>query len=160
MAWCIDANIFIESARTRFPADIFPVFWTSLHAALGAGHCIAIDEVKKELVRGHDDLSTWAKSASFLPNDDEATTAALAEILGAVEQRAPAYLPHAKTTFQACADPWVIAYCKAHHHTLVTHEVSAPLGFKSVKIPDIAHAVGVTVVDLNGMLRALSIKFQ
>jgi predicted nucleic acid-binding protein len=160
MAWCIDANIFIESAHVRLPHDIFPAFWDALHRALQTGQCVAIAEVKNEITKVENPLTKWAKTAPFVANDDASTIAAMEHVVRAVEAHLPAYRDHAKTKFLDCADPWVIAFCKAHGHTLVTHEVSAPKSLTSVKIPDIAHAVGVTVVGLNGMLRALQIKFH
>ena len=160
MAWCLDANIFINSARLRFPPDIFPGFWRSLFAAFDDGRCVAIDEVKKELIRGDDEIATWAKTASFLANDDALTIAAMDEVVAAMHAHRPPYREHGKTRFLEGADPWVLAFCKAYGHTLVTQETASPTSLKSVKIPDIAHAVGVNVIDLNGMLRALNIKFQ
>lgn len=162
MAYCLDSNIFIQASRTRFPVDIFPVFWTKLEHHAGTGHVLSIAEVRSEILKGNDALAEWAKqrTALFQSNDDEKTALALAGVGAAVEAKRPAYQAKAKTHFLDHADPWVIAFCKAHGHILVTEETGAPDSVKSVKIPDIAKSVGVTVMNLNDMLRALGITFK
>lgn len=162
MPYCLDANIFIQSSRARFPIDIFPVFWTTLDAQVTAGTVISIEEVRGEILKGKDGLADWAKARDslFVANDDAATQGAMVHVASAVETKTPPYKQKAKDHFLDHADPWAIAFCKAHGHTLVTEETPAPDSLKSVKIPDIASAVGVDVINLNAMLRALKISFK
>ena len=162
MPYCLDANIFIQSSRARFPIDIFPVFWTTLDAQVAAGTVISIEEVRGEVLRGKDGLADWVKArdALFMPNDDAATQGAMVHVAAAVEVKTPPYRQKAKDHFLDHADPWVIAFCQAHSHTLVTEETASPNSLKSVKIPDIASAVGVSVINLNAMLRAMKISFK
>ena len=162
MAHCLDSNIFIEAHRRRFPIDIVPVFWEALEEQATRSTILSIREVHRELLAGKDDLSSWAKAQIgwFLENSDPATIKALGLVDKAVSARIPSYRPVAKTKFMDGADPWVIAYCKAHGHTLVTEEAAAPDSLKTVKIPDIAKALGVPVMSLNSMLRELKIIFK
>jgi hypothetical protein len=162
MAHCLDSNIFIEAHRRRFPLDIMPVFWETIKQQAARSMIVSIREVHRELLAGKDELSAWAKTQAgwFLDNSDAATINALDLVGKAVGTRTPSYKSVAKTKFMGGADPWVVAYCKAHRHTLVTEEAAAPDSLKTVKIPDIAKVLDVPVMNLNSMLRELGIIFK
>lgn len=126
-----------------------------------AGHVLSIEEVYRELRGLDDDLSEWAEAnreVLFASNDDEATQQTFADVAVAVDARQPAYRQTAKDQFLSVADPWLVAFCRAHGHTLVTQERGAPDSLRSVKIPDACALVGVRCIGSLELLRALGVR--
>jgi hypothetical protein len=161
MAFCLDANVFIEAHRVRYPMELAPGFWDALLAAAAAGKVFSIEEVYAELESNDDDLSAWVimhRAAVFHRNDDAATQQALGDVYAVMEARRPPYRREAKEKFLSGADPWLIAHCLVHAHTLVTEEVGNPNELKKVRIPDIAGPLGVKVVPMLSMLLALKVR--
>lgn len=161
MSFCLDANVFIQAHRVRYPMDFVPGFWDQLLVAAEAGTLFSIHEVFEELKDSGDDLSVWAKAhreVLFRDNGDVATQRAMARVGAAIDERMPAYTDPAKQEFLDGADPWLIAYCLAHDHTLVTEEVGDMKQIKKVRIPDICAAVGVKTLPMIAMLRALKLR--
>jgi predicted nucleic acid-binding protein len=161
MALCLDANVFIQASRVRYPMDISPGFWDALLDAAERGVVFSIAAVYDELKDSDDELAAWVKThhaALFRANSDKETQDALVLVGNILETRLPAYRDEAKEAFLRVADPWLVAYCKAHGHTLVTEEVEAPQSVKDVKIPDIYEPLGVPTMTMLGMLRAAKVK--
>ena len=158
MAYVLDANVFIEAQQRHYPMDVVPGFWAALLSLAKAGHVMSLDEVYRELQKGSTDiLAEWAKAHReilFRSNEDQATQLAFGEI----EERQPAYFDYAKNRFLDGADPWLISFCLAHGHTLVTHEVPARASQKFVKMPDICALVGVEHIRTVDMLRVLRVR--
>ena len=162
MAFCIDTNIFVQAHRSTYPIDMMPGFWEGLLNAAEKKLIFSIELVYEELTASTDELSEWAidhHDVLFRKNDDAATQQALREVGEFLETRSPAYRDEAKELFLDGADPWVIAFAKAHGHTVVTEEVEAPTSKRSVKIPDVCAALEVSVVNTIQMLRALGVKW-
>lgn len=136
--------------------DIAPGFWEALLQAAHVGDVFSIDEVFRELKKGGDVLFAWAKEHReilFRDNSDPATQQVLAEVHQAVRSRTPTYTDAAVNEFFAGADPWLIAHCLAHGHTLVTEEVPDPQRKKKVRIPDVAVVLGVGTMPMLSMIR-------
>lgn len=161
MSFCLDANVFIEAHRKRYPMDVAPGFWDALWAAARVGDVFSIDEVFGELKRGGDELSTWAerhRADLFRDNSEPSIQIALAEVARAVDDRRPSYTSAAKSDFFDGADSWLIAYCLVHGHTLVTEETGDPRQITKVRIPDIAAALQVPTIPMLTMIRYLKIQ--
>lgn len=161
MAFCLDANVFIEAHQKRYPIDMVPGFWDALLAAAGKGLLLSIESVYDELAPSKDELATWAKEHHdllFRKNEDARTQAALSQVGQFLKEREPAYRAEAKEIFLAGADPWLVAFCKAHGHVLVTEEVEAPRSVRGVKIPDVATALDVETTTMLKMLRSLRVR--
>ncbi len=161
MALCLDANVFIQASRGRYPMDIFPGFWDALVDAGKRGDLFSIEAVYDELKDSDDELAAWAKqhhTTLFRSNSDKATQDALVLVGTVLEARQPAYRDEAKEEFLRGADPWLVAYCKAHGHVLVTEEVEAPQSVSKVKIPDVCKPLGVPITNITGMMRAAKAK--
>ena len=60
MAYIFDSNIFIRS-KNEMPMEIWPTFWTRMRELIEAGHIRSSIEVKKEINRGDDELTSWIK---------------------------------------------------------------------------------------------------
>ncbi len=69
------------------------------------------------------------------------------------------YTNDAIATFMGRGDPWLIAYCLAYDHTLVTHELPRPDAKRSVKIPDVCNALRVKWIGGFDLLRKLKACF-
>jgi len=161
MALCLDANVFIEATRKRYPMDISPGFWDAIAEAGTRGVLFSIESVYLELKDSGDELSVWAKDHHkelFRPDSDRETQEALVLVGGVLDARLPPYRDEAKEEFLRGADAWLIAYCKAHNHTLVTEEVEAPQSVVKVKIPDVCRPLAVPTINILAMLRAAKVK--
>jgi len=156
----LDANVLIEAHRRYYSFDIAPCFWRVLLELADRGHVISIDRVKDEIIeKGYEDaLSKWAKSKFypwFMSTDNEEVVLAYGEIINwAMEQ--DQFDDPAKTEFADDADSWLIAYAKANHCTVVTHEGY----YKDIKvripIPNVCKAFGIPYVNTFDMLRKLN----
>ncbi len=124
MAHLIDANCFIQPANQYYDFEFCPGYWDWLEQQNKVGEIFSIDKIFDELTGKGDELSEWAKqkdSSFFLPTDQE-TLLRITEITAWVHQAD--FKEHAKPTFMASADPFLIAYalivssffCKSWEH--------------------------------------------
>ena len=161
MSFCLDTNVFIQAHRVRYPMDFAPGFWDGLVTAAQSGELLSIHEVYSELSKSTDDLAAWAKTHRtliFKNNNDPATQQAMVRVGVEIEARVPKYTEPAKEAFLSGADPWLIAFCLAHGHTLVTEEVGDPRQITKVRIPDICAPLRVSTVPMVAMLRPLKLR--
>ena len=159
--YIIDANIFIEAKNRYYAFNLCPGFWDSLLFHNSMGKLESIDRVRKELLEGKDDLSTWSKKAPdlFASTDSKSVL----EDYGAIiqwTQNQERFNDAAKGEFASGVDAWVIAYAKAHNAIVVTQEVSAPKSRKDVKIPDVCTHFNVKCTDTFDMLQKLGVVFN
>lgn len=151
--YLIDANALIEAKNRYYAFDIAPGFWDWLDTAHGDGLAGSIDAVRSELLEGSDELSAWAHARKdfFLPMD-EAGTKQFGPLTAWVSSQK--FTAAAQAEFAGDqADYQLVAYAKAHGHTIVTHELSEPLRRNRVKIPDACIALGVDYTTPFDMLR-------
>lgn len=161
MAYCLDANIFIESKNRLFPMDIVPGFWDALDRAGRKGTVFVIHDVFKEVTDGHDNLAEWMSERPFLKQDHrrcEKTQDRYGELSEAIEKRRPKYRPSAITQFHTEADPWVISFAAANDHTVVSHEGRMPKAVRKVSVPDVCDLLHVSCINTIDLLRALNVK--
>jgi hypothetical protein len=161
--YVLDADVFIQANRQHYRFKVCPGFWSALLDQHKRGLIISIDKVKKELQRGKDELADWvdnvAPGAMFASCDGPRITQHYRAIISWVQNR-DQYKPQAKAKFAGNADPWLIAYAMANGLVVVTHEESAELSKKKVKIPDVCAAQGVRVIDTFDMLADLNVVFE
>jgi hypothetical protein len=163
VAYCVDSNTFIEAKNRYYGLDFCPAFWSWLDQQAEAGALICVRSIYDEIADGGDELATWIRERNghkWLHRVDAAETQqAYRAVVAHVEGRRNHYTDEAIARFMAKADPWLIAYCLAHGHTLVTHERSQPEARSAVKIPDVCLALNVLVENPFEMLRALNARF-
>jgi hypothetical protein len=152
----IDANALIEAKNRYYAFDIAPGFWDWLDAAHSSGTACSIDAVRSELLEGADELAEWARARKdFFRPIDEATIRQFGPLTSWVTTRN--FTAAAQAEFAGDqADYLLIAYGKAHGHTVVTHELSEPLRRNKVKIPDACIGLGVAFATPFDMLRQSS----
>jgi hypothetical protein len=161
VAYCLDANVLIETHHRLFPMDVAPGFWDALDEAGVRGDVFVIHEVFREVTRGTDELAKWLKARGSYVRDqrgDGETNVQFALVGKTVAARVPKYKPAAVPDFFGCADPWLIAYCAAHGHVVVTQEIAEPKRLAKVKIPDVCGAMGVRYINAVELLRTLGVR--
>jgi hypothetical protein len=158
--YVLDANVFIQAARSYYPQELVPCFWEALVEHAKRGHILSIDRVKNELDRGKDELSAWANAhfANYFRKTYEPhIVEAYKEIANWVNKH-ERYTDDAKRNFLGEADGWLIAFAKVHGYIVVTHEQSSPQSMKKIKIPDVCSHFKVECINPFMMLRELDIR--
>ena len=163
VVYVLDANVFIQAKRHHYRFELCPGFWSALVAQHQRGVVLSIDKVKDEVLRGGDELAAWVRDVApgslFQPTDGPEIRDAYRQAIRWVQGRNQ-YRDEARAKFAGDADPWLIAFAKARRCVVVTHEESAELSKKKVKIPDVCTALGVEVVNTFDMLAALGVSFS
>jgi predicted nucleic acid-binding protein len=159
MQYCLDTNVYIEAYRRYYAFDIAPGFWQGIIQLAENQVVCSPDLVYEEILKLDDELAAWAKAHRKLlfavPDDlTQQTFAEIAELVTTF------YEPHHAEKFLSGADPWVIAYARAHQLRVVTQESlkneqkGANGKFPgAVKIPNICKHTGVQYQDTFAMLR-------
>lgn len=160
MKYLLDANVLIEAYRRYYAFDLAPKFWDELINHSEKGKIVCIDRVKRELLKGNDELADWIDRCScpFLNTGDPKTLTAYAEVMQwAMDE--PRFFPEAKSEFARVADAWIVAYAKAHDCVVTTMEMPDRNGRRRIKIPDACDVFSVPYVNTFSMLRQLGVKF-
>jgi hypothetical protein len=159
--YLLDANVFIQAARSYYAFDIAPTFWQKLVEHAAEGRIRSIDLIKSELLRGNDDLVAWTKnefSPYFERTDRSETFEAYRSIITWVQQH-PQFFDYAKASFASGADGWLVACAKVQNYVIVTHEQFLPDVKRKVPIPNVCREFGIVTTDTFMMLRALGVKW-
>lgn len=151
--YLIDTNVLIEAKNRYYGFDIAPGFWTWLDHAHRESLACSIEAVRDELLAGKDDLATWAAAnPSFFRAIDQGTTRHFGDLTTWAASQS--FTPAALSEFTGNnADYLLVAYARAHYHTVVTHERPQPNARARVLIPDACLAMGVSTADTFQMLR-------
>lgn len=158
----LDANVFIEAKRRYYAFDLCPGFWESLIWNYRQNRILSINQVKKELEDGKDELSKWITSKMPLDCFISTNTALVSNWFGKMQawvQGQSQFLDEAKAEFAAKPDCWLVAYAKANDFILVTQEVLNPAVRRKIPIPNVCKAFDVDYIDTFGMLKTLGVKF-
>lgn len=157
MKYILDTNVLIRS-KNDMPMDLWPTFWAKFNDMVMRGLIYSISQVKAEVEKGQDELTTWAKGQapkSFFLELDEDVIGKYREVQNWARRRS--YKPEALNEFAEVADAFLVATAAAKQMTLVTYEAPAPESKKRVKIPDACKALGVRYCDLNTVLREIGV---
>jgi hypothetical protein len=152
--YLVDANILIEAKNRYYAFDIAPGFWIWLEQAFRGGLATSIEAVRDELMRGDDELATWAGTHKdhFRPIDQR-TTRQFGPLSAWVTQQQ--YKQSAINEFSSDqADYLLIAHARAHGYTVTTLERPSPGAKNRVRIPDACAAMDVPIADTFTMMRA------
>lgn len=158
MGYCLDADSLIDAKNHYYGMDFCPAFWQWLDVQASAGQVLSIMEVAGELEPYGGPLKAWgeARKGPLFKGLDAQVTHWIAELAEWTMQQN--YLESAKNEFLASTDLKLIAYAKAHGHTVVTREVHDD-GRRKVKIPTVCMAFGVDLTRTHDMLRTLRARF-
>ncbi|VTU18453.1 hypothetical protein H4CHR_00188 [Variovorax sp. PBS-H4] len=161
MSYLLDANTLIEAKNRYYQMHICPGYWTWLTRGKEAGTLASVESVGAELRRGTDDLAEWAVAHAdlFMPESDEATQIAFAEVASHVAAQALAMRAGALDEFLSGADPWLIAKARVTGTTVVTHEQLNLDIRRKFLIPNVCQHFGVEFINTFDMLGRLSARF-
>lgn len=152
----LDSNIFIESENIRYPHDVFPGIWEWFGYYAKQGVFKSIDKVYDELMKSKDYVSSWAEEHRFMFQEsgcyESKYIGQMTEIL--VAANCPERHLRGFVGNPSYADPFLIAYAKAHDLILVTNEIAINNNFQGrVKIPDMCRELEVQYIDLTQLLK-------
>ena len=156
--YVVDANVLIEAKNRHYAFDLAPGFWEWLSRACAAGDVFTIKPVYDELRAGEDDLAVWAQEHPefFRPLGQGPVQYFSSLSRWAVSQK---FTQAALAQFTGNnADYLLVAFARAYGCTVVTQEVSAPMGRRRVKIPDACKAMGVAVTTPVEMMRRCGVR--
>ncbi len=159
MLFLLDSDTLIQAKNEYYGFDLCPGFWEWLEQKAAEGLVASVQPVLMELSAGNDELKTWAEArgATFFKPVDQAAVDRAREVANWVMTEP--FRADARQRFLSGADPLLIAYAKAHGHTVATHEVHKPGEKKNVKIPAVCDAFGVPCVRLVTLLRQHGARF-
>ena len=161
--YLIDANIFMQAARTYYSFDIAQPFWDALVEFGNQGRIISIDKVFQEIKEGDDRLREWAVN-EFVNYFDNTQTEEILECYAELVKWANSqsqYTQKAKDDFmeETNADAWVVAYAIANNCMVVTSERQRPDSKKIIPIPNVCSAFDILCCDTFDLLKKLSFTF-
>lgn len=159
MAYLLDSNIFIQAKNEYYGFDLCPGFWHWLKQQNQKGTVFSIDRVQAELKSFSDDLAQWAtdQGSGFFLRLDQSAIQAMTTVSTSVQSGL--YREDAKGVFLSGADPFLIAYAKAHNHTVVSHEIYVEGERKKVKIPAVCRDLNIPCIRTFEMLRKEKVSF-
>ena len=167
MTYCLDANVYIEAHRRYYAFDIAPGFWDAFSDWAAQGIILSPLPIYDEIAHTKDQLAEWAKAhkESLFVDPDESTVTAYSEIADLAVRH---YEPQHVQVFLKGADPWVIAYAKAHDFVVVTMESlkaeqpskKSSLIAGEIKIPNICQRIEVKFINTFDLLRVLRLTLR
>jgi len=156
----LDADSFIVPHRGPYRFTVLPQFWEFLaqkakEGIIASPQMVLEQELSSNDPKRQDELEKWAKQLKgvMFREPSEVVQASYREVVQYV-QGIPEYKPYEVAKFLAGADPWVIAYAKAHGGRIVTFEIPQPQA-KKPKIPDVAGHFNIHCLDVYDMLGEL-----
>lgn len=152
-SYTMDANILIGLER-NYPREIFGSLWMNIEGLIAQGRCCICPMVVAEVARGHDDLSSWAKSVSGFVHEH---TAEEFETVTAITTDHPNWVRDQKNA----ADPFVISHAKFESSLIVSNERRKGTGVMdhNLTIPNVADEHGVKCIDFFELLRVENWRF-
>lgn len=161
--YIIDANIFMQAARSYYSFDIAQRFWDSLVDYANDGKLISVDKVFQEIKAGREDdpLLLWSKDY-FIEYFDTTQIAPIVQAYADLICWAgnSDYSQAAKDEFMEDdnADAWIIAYAKANNGIVVTFEKTSSKKSK-IPIPHVCDEFQIEYCDTFEMLESLKFTF-
>ena len=159
----LDTSALIESKKRWYRFDVVPGFWSFIDNKVSDGVICSPVAVYDELVeRTDDDLARWAKDRKGMPffmDPSQAVQDSVSDVANYVKSEYG--LVKAANDFLDGADPWMVAYARAHGGTVITLEAGAVPGrTPKVKLPIICDYFGVEWDSLFEMLDRLGMRLS
>lgn len=161
MTYLLNANTLIEAKNRYYQMRFCPGYWTWLTRSKRDGRLASVESVGVELRRGSDELAQWAVQEAdlFLPESDDETQTAFAEIAGYLAAQVGNMKAGALDEFLGGADPWLIAKARVLDHTIVTLERLDIGNRRKFLIPNVCQHYGVECINTFDMLNRLEARF-
>jgi hypothetical protein len=158
-----DSNFFIQAHRVSYPLDVATSFWNKVQKLANEGKIISIDKVRSEIYNNEDELKKWIENN--LPKNFFKDTSTLLDTYNKVTSWAMSmnnqYVKKAIDEFldAEVADAWLISYSIQNPVTIITHEISAPMGKSKIKIPDVCIHFNIPYINTIEMFRQTGEQF-
>ena len=158
MSYIVDADVFIRAKNDHYGFDFCPAFWDWIIQANRKGQVFSIDRIRKEILRGNDELALWVTTLPkvFFLEPDQKVFKALQEINEWVNSKN--YESAGIVGFLKSGDYYLIGHALAGNHTVVTHEKPSD-SKKRIKIPNVCLGLNVEYASPFEMLRTLQPRF-
>ena len=159
--YLLDADTFIRAHRQHYRFKFCPAYWTAILNHHDSGHVASITQVRKELLRGKDDLSLWTKTkvpvSFFKGTEDSKVIQVFATISKWVASLSQLSI-EAQSRFASSADGWLVAYAKVNGYSVCSYEVSSRESKSNIKLPDVCKQFGVPFVKPYDVLEKLDVR--
>ncbi len=156
----LDTNTYIEAKNRYYSFDLAPGFWQWLDVSADTGLIRSPDAVRRELLKGKDDLAAWVKSRKpsglFIRPDtrtQEAYRAVAEHVYNTYDQ------PNSQA-FLSGADPWLVAHALSSSGIIVTHENLVGPTSRQTKIPNVCSHFNVQWTNIFEVARKLGLKLM
>lgn len=159
--YLLDADTFIRAYRHFYSPSFCPAYWDAILRHHATGKLASIEQIKKELLKGKDELALWIKDecpeSFFKQTKDVKVMRAYSDIMKWAQSRTDVN-PAAKEKFADGADGWLVAYANVNRYVVCTLEVSAPDAKSNIKLPDVANHFNVACETPFEMLNSLAVR--
>ncbi|MFN0180191.1 MAG: DUF4411 family protein [Gemmatimonadales bacterium] len=150
--YSLDTSFFMDWQARHYPLDLFVGLEHRIEGLIDQGECRAVDLVREELQAvGTPDLRTWTTKNKrvFVSLSADVQLAA-----AAIQSAYPALMD--PKGLHDSADAYVIALAKSTGGIVVSQETSVAEKHRpkqSYYIPDVCRSLGVSCINLLGMMR-------
>lgn len=164
-AYLIDSDVLITAKHSYYAFSICPGFWDSLLHAYESARAHSLDRIRMEIMNGRptDDLIQWVTttvpSGFFSDSGSPAVVDSFTEIMLWITRHSQ-FTDAAKAKFASGADGWLVAYARVNGEVVVTNEQPEPNSKKSIKLPDVCNAFGVSLSNTFEMLQSLKVQYH
>ena len=157
----LDSNILIAAKNETYPFDVFPSFWNCMEKAIKSRKAIVLDVVKKEILKGRDELEIWLRKLNpqVIYTNEQIIIDAYSNVLEYAYSLDSIKSSAKDDWFRTMdiADPWLIAAAMAYNGKIVTNETDIKLNVKKrLIIPNIASYFCIECIKVPQMYRELN----
>jgi hypothetical protein len=153
--YLLDSNILITAHRTLYPFDIAPGFWEQF-INKASSRIVMIEQVKKEIDRGEDELTTWLTDNfdrfEYHRMPSPKVIESYREIINSINSNVQ-YKQSAKDEFAKIADSWLCAYGLAYNYPILTNEKYKAGARNRVLIPNVCKEFKIEYVNILDLMR-------
>lgn len=161
LKYLLDTDTFIRAHRQYYRFTFCPAYWTAILNRHSSGHVSSITQVRKELLRGKDDLSIWTKTnvpVSFFKGTEDSKVIQVFTTISKWVASLSQLSTEAQSHFASSADGWLVAYARVNGYSVCSYEVSSPESKSNIKLPDVCKQFGVPCVNPFDMLEKLDVR--
>lgn len=151
MTYCIDTSAMIDAGLRNYPVDLFPALWKKIDGLVAAGRLKAPPMLIEELSKQDEAWKDWVyqrQSAIIVQPDND--------FIANMKHVVRTYTQLGADATKLTGDPFFITLALTKGQILLTSEKP---GKGPVKIPVVCNALGVTTINLLGLMRRESWTF-
>ncbi len=161
LTYLLDADTFIRAHRQHYRFTFCPAYWTAILNHHSTGTIASITQVRKELLRGKDDLSAWTKNnlpVSFFKGTEDTKVIHVFATISKWVVSLSHLSSGAQSHFASSADGWLVAFAKVNGYSVCSYEVLSPESKSNIKLPDVCKQFAVPYVNPYDMLETLDVR--